>query len=439
MIHKYDINLEENTVKKEEEILYNSIRGWLLHDSSDLILEKFNYLFLKGNGCDCYQSRSALEMIISSRQGQREFNFIFNRCCQIIIYEWQINPLLKSKIPLLIKQIEAIKYHSHIQARTKRKLRSLIIEFKNSEQYLKLVRFSILVGQSTSFKKNPDPQYLRDLISQYPYLYQRYLVGEGSSYEFKKTIINLQKRSQHHYELNLSRYITYRVRLMALVRQYKAQQKTKISKKVLHPVKNPTLIKENLLEKSLHYYWGEIVKGYTHRSWAMSCRDQLAGVSTHVEFKAIINNYLSLDLNCTYSKETLLPKISEYLDVILPDIHLNQVDEFTLLRASSLLFQLLIVDGKRNCNHSLLIELINNLGIVKVVGLLLKIVLLCDKSKPYLEQRLAILFSYYELQPISKSFWLIEMFENLQLAFSVHFENVDLSLIKIIDKQEEKI
>ena len=76
--------------------------------------------------------------------------------------------------------------------------------------------------------------------------------------------------------------------------------------------------------------------------------------------------------------------------------------------------------------------MIVNMGTTEVIGLLLKLVLICPKVKPYLEQRFAILFSHYEFFAKDELTWLINCLEKLQLAFSIHFGKVDLSLVKII-------
>ena len=69
---------------------------------------------------------------------------------------------------------------------------------------------------------------------------------------------------------------------------------------------------------------------------------------------------------------------------------------------------------------------------VRTIGLLLKLVLLCGKVKPYLEQRFSILFSHYEALAEDRVPWLVKSLENLQVAFSIHFGEADFSLIQII-------
>ena len=420
------------SVKEEEKLLYSTIQEWLQKDSSEHIIEKFRYLFIKGNGCDSPQARSALETIVNYKYAKQEFNFIFNRCCQLIINEWQKNPILRLKIPLLINQIALASPAITTQLRTTKKLRLLILNFQKSEQYLKLKRLSKLIRQSHNKTPITKQITIGNLIQRYPYLYQQYLLGEDSSYEYQQTITNFQKGIQHRYELDLSRYITYRVRLVEIVRRYKENQQTKIPKKIIQPVKNPTLLSDRELNLGLRQYLGRGKNGDSSHSLASNFRARFSFFGSHQEFKKELLQYLMLGLNCQYSREVLKPKLSSYLDIILPDLHANKVDDFTLLRTSSLLFKFLVVDSVYDLNHYLFVDAIANLGVIEVIGLLLKIVLLCHKSRPYLEQRFAILFSYYEDFTQDGVSWLINALENLQLALSIHFGHIDLSLVKII-------
>ena len=432
MLKKCQLDSDHFSIEEKEKLLYNSIKEWLERDSSELIIEKFRYLFIKGNGCDCLEARQALEDIVKSKYAKAEFNFIFNRCCHLIINEWQPHPILKTKIPLLIAQISLTLPLNTAQSRTTRKLRELIINFQESEQYLKLKRLSNLIIRERESNTIDKYQTVGNLIQRYPFLQQQCLLSEDSSYEFQQTITNLQKGIQHRYELDLSRYITYRVRLVEIIRKYKADKKTKIPKRIIQPVKNPTGLSDRDLDRGLSHYIGEIANGYTYRTWALNFRDRFLYITSHQELKQRLYDYLTLGFKCQYTKEILSPKLAHYLDNILPDIHSYKVDEFTLLRTCSQLLKLLVVDSIHNIDRYLFVDMIASLGETKVIGLLLKIVLLCNKALPYLEQRFAILFSYYESFTQDGVQWLINSLENLQLALSIHFGKVDISLLKIL-------
>ena len=437
MARKYQLKQKDFSVEEEEIIIYKTIQFWLKQDSSERIIEQFRYLFIKGNGCEYPRARLALETIINLDCAQQEFNFIFSRCCQLIICEWQSNPVLRAKIPLFINQIALAKLPSSTQSRVTRKLRELVINFIESEQYSMFKRLGRLFAVSQpslpDAKQNAsNTAILSNLIIRYPYLYEVCLVGKDSSQQYKQTINKLQKKAQNRYELDLSRYITYRVRLIKIVRKYKAEKHHKIPKKAIQPVSNPTLLSDRQLDLGLRIYTGKLDSQQNLRSLAIAFRDGLSYLDSHQDFKASLLTYLTVGFDCEYSNKVIKPKLANYLDSILPNLHANKVDDFTLLRTCSLLLRFLIVDNVSQLNHHFLVEMVTQIGAIKVSSLLLKIVLICEKAKPYLEQRLGILFSHYDNTEDSRVSWLIEFLETMQLALSIHFGKVDLSLINII-------
>jgi hypothetical protein len=73
------------------------------------------------------------------------------------------------------------------------------------------------------------------------------------------------------------------------------------------------------------------------------------------------------------------------------------------------------------------VDLISNLGTVFTTGLLLKIVLICQKAKPLVENRLAMLFDRYESSRCKGVPWLVKSLETWNVAGAIHFGNVDVS------------
>lgn len=77
MLDRGQFDYDRFSIEEKEKILYDSIWQWLQRDSSELIIEKFRYLFIKGNGCNCPQARAALEAIVNSENAQQDFYFCF--------------------------------------------------------------------------------------------------------------------------------------------------------------------------------------------------------------------------------------------------------------------------------------------------------------------------------------------------------------------------
>jgi hypothetical protein len=77
-------------------------------------------------------------------------------------------------------------------------------------------------------------------------------------------------------------------------------------------------------------------------------------------------------------------------------------------------------------------DMISNMGTTKTIGLLLKLVLVCSKVKPYLEKRFSILFNHYESFTREGASWLVRSLEKVNVAFSVNFGNLDMSFLRRI-------
>ena len=416
---------------EEANKIYDHLRESLRTDSPERVIQRFRYLFLKGTGYDIHSVKSALDTIINTHYVEREFPFFLNRCCHIIINYWQKYPELKPYITQLLSQLDIVLPPGSANSKSARKLRKLIEDFQYTEQYIKLKRLGNLINQSQDNEENSG-LFVGNLIQRYPFLYQHCLLSEDSSYEFKKTIKKIQKGIQKSYELDISQYITYRVRLAEIVRKYKASNKNKVPKKLIKPVNNPTLLSDRKLSYALKKYLGKAESGYTYPELAHNFSSQINELKYYQQFKTELYEYLVSGIDSQYGKQKFNQKLYQYLQNILPDFHAQPVDEFTIMRTCSSLLKFLVVDSIKNPNYDLFVELTANFGETKVIGLLLKLLLICHKVKPYLEQRFAILFSHYESYDRTEVPWLIDSLENLQLALSIHFGKADLSLVKLL-------
>lgn len=423
------------STKQQQQQIYNHFLQSAKTEEPSIVIERFRSLFIRGTGYQENKIRDSLEAIVNAKDAEAEFHFFLNRCCHIIINRWQMYPSLKVEIPELVIQLERALPPGGAYSRTSRKLRQLVKNFQKTEHYLKLQRLARLIDgslDSNSRRIESVNNSVGDLIQRYPYLHQHCLLSEDSSEEFQETVYKIQSKIQEDYELSLSQYITNRVRLIQTVRKYKAANRTKIPKKLIQPVQNPTLLSDRELDKALRHYMGKVENNYTYRDLSRSFLTYTSQIKSYKAFKNDLYEYLISGLDPNYAQRRFNHKLYQYLDITLSDFDRREVNEFLIMRTYCQLFKLLVIDSKSNFNHNLYMDLITYLGETKTIGLLLKLVLLCSKVKPYLEKRFSLLFSYYESITEDKASWLIKSLENLQIAFSVHFGKADFSLIQII-------
>ena len=425
------------SVKKQQEDIYSHLLYCVKSESSGDVLERFNHLFIKATGYQDNRIRIALENIVDNGS-DLEFAPFFNRCCHILVNRWQMQPNTKVEIIELVELLERALPPGGVVNRLARKQRQLIKDFLTTEYFVRLQRLARLIDGSLepanrrSHRIEIVSNSVGDLIQRYPYLHQHCLVTEGSTEEFQQTVATIQAGIQSDYELNLSQYITNRVRLARLVKKYKAANRTKIPKKLIQQVENPTLLSDRELDKALRHYMGKVDRHNSYYDLSQQFLTHTAQTLSYKEFKRDLYEYIVSGLDPRFGKRRFNSKISSCLQETMTEFDNKELDEFLTMRTYCQVFKFLVVDSKGNYEHQRYLELVSYLGEVKTIGLLLKLVLLCGKVKPYLEQRFSILFSHYEAASEESAPWLVKSLENLQVAFSVHFGEADFSLIQII-------
>ncbi len=403
-----------------EQVLYDHFLDRVQRDSTETLLEDFQRLFVEGRHYHNPQVYRALEQLTQGKEAQQAFNYCFNRCCYILINRWQMSSQQQSAIPTLVdllSNLPPIRQNANYPT-TSSRIRSLIRNFAESEHYLKLQRLARLINN----KKNN--RSVGVLIDRYPYLYNYCLLSEDSSREHQRTVRKIKKQIETNFEIKLSRYLTYQLRLA----QEKRQSTTQIitpSTKIIEPVANPTLLTDKELNRSIKHFMGPVEGGYSYKSLSHNFAAQTLYAPNFQAFKDELYEYLSSSID--FGQGKFNKKLYETIKNTLPECNHQKPNEFLMLRTSSQLLNYLIVDNNQNLEHYVFIDLISNMGVTRTVGLLMKLTLICQKIKPYLEKRFSILFSHYENSSQEGVPWLVRSLENLQIAFSVNFGKVKLS------------
>lgn len=411
----------------EEQQLYDHLLYCVQVESCSQLIERFQRLFLDGARYIDPQVWLALEKVIMSKRAEQDFKFVLNRCCHILINRWQMQPQLQGAIPELVALFENPPDPARVQSRGARRLRLLVQEFAQTEQYLTLQRLSRVMSESAETTNNGS-KAIGSLIQRYPYLYEHCLLSEDSSYEHQQTVRQIQSRVQRRFELDLSQYVTYQVRRAQAIRTHSIESLDKI----IQPVKNPTLLTERELAASLKQFVGKVQGSHTYRDVAQSFLTHCSQANSYKEFKDDLYEYLTASIDPAYGKRQFNARLHDHLQSTLPQCDFQKPTEFLMVRTCSHLLNFLVVESPQRPNHFVFVDLITNLGATLTTGLLLKIVLLCRKVKPYLEKRFSILFNHYESVTRDGVPWLVNSLENLNLAFSVHFGAADLSCLKQI-------
>ncbi len=415
-----------------EQELYDYLMHAVQSHTPDELLQEFKQFLLEGRQAPTPELHQALITILKTPGVEEDFKFILNRCCHIIINRWQIHPQLQKSIPRLVELFESIPPPSLSTPRLTKLHRQLVADFSASDQYLTLQRLARVVEDDDSKKKftwNDQSVSVGQLIQRYPYLYEHCLLSEDSSFEHQQTVRQVQARIQRAFELDLSKYVMYQVRLAQLARRKHSIQD---AKQMLQGVQNPTLLTERELGTALKYFVGKPERGHSYRDLSQYFLRRTTEILSYEDFKHELFSYLISSVDQKYGKLQFNQKLYQKLQTMLPNYDHQKPNELLMMRTASQLLNFLIVESPQRPEHYVFVDMITNLGPTVTVALLLKLVLMCGKAKPHLERRFSILFSHYESQSQEGVPWLIKSLENLHIALSVHFGDADVSFLKQI-------
>ncbi|TAE60763.1 MAG: hypothetical protein EAZ76_01030 [Nostocales cyanobacterium] len=413
----------------EEQLVYQHLLHLVQMESPDQMIERFRALFIERSNYPEREIVTILDKITASKTAQEDFKFFLNRCCHILINRWYIQPQLHHHIVDLINLFDLFPNTlgvGNYRFREIRRLRELVKIFTNSEQYVVLRRFIQLVSNTPKQNNRQEKQPLVNLISRYPYLYEHCLISEDSTFEQQETVRNFQIKVQKKFEIDLSQYVTYKVRRVQILKKVPPSE----ANRILIPVHNPTLLSDSDLYSTLKQFIGKTEGNYTYQEKAQQFLKYNATNIKYHDFKDDLFEYLITSVDGKYAKGQFKQRLYSQLQNTLPDADEQKINDFLIIRTCNQLLNFLVVNSPTSPQHSTFLDLITNQGSLPTIGLLLKVVLICHKVKPHLEKRLAILFNHYENATTDMIQWLVSTLEQMNIAMSLHFGDIDLSFFK---------
>lgn len=179
---------------------------------------------------------------------------------------------------------------------------------------------------------------------------------------------------------------------------------------------------------SLRQFTGQVEVNGSYRDVAQRFKAQNCQISqTFGAFKDDLYDYVTSGIDSEYGRRQFNNLLYKHLNQTHSESDAQTLDDFLMVRTCSQLFNFLVVDTSAHPQHFVFVDLISNLGAMLTTGILLKVLLICNKVKPYLERRLSVLFDHYESATRDTVSWLVQVLENLNLALSLNFGSVDLS------------
>ena len=414
-------------IQQAEQELYQHLLSHVKEESPERLIERFRALFLQGSGYPDREVSRIVRELTALDNAPNEFNSVFNRCCHILINHWQMETRHQQAIGELIQSID-VADSRRIHSRDGRKLQALVSNFKTTEEFQTMQRLVNVVDRSKHKDKPPNERPLSSLIGRYPYLYSHSLLSDSSSYEQQQTILQLQGQRQKQYESHLTKYVAYKVKRAQLLRQ---RPELADNSRIIKPIRNPTMLSDKELYVAVKQFTGKIEGSQTYRDVAPNFVTHTSQTRTFREFKKDFYEYLISSIDESYGQRQFNDKLYQHLMATLPQSDDQKLSDFLIIRTCSQLINFLVVESPQNPNHYVLIDLLSNIGPTAVMGILLKILLICRKVRPHMEKRFSILFDHYDQSTREAVQWLVKSLENLQVALSTNFGSADMSFLDI--------
>jgi hypothetical protein len=410
-----------------EQVVYEHFLYVVKTEPPGKVLDRFRSLFIEGVNYIDSRIWTTIETLAFEKTAEQSFPLVINRCCYILVNHWQMQPSGHAAVASLVKMLGSPNDVRMTYSRIVRRLRQLLQSYLKSDDYPKLRRLNEVLNGTTGDKDTIEERPLGTLITRYPYLYQHSLVSEERTFENLETIKRVQRELRQQQETDLSHYLTYQVRRSRI----KAQLGRDAANN-LPPIANPTLLSTKELGMAFGQFAGKAEGDASYQDLSRSFVSRLQMQPSIKKFKGDLFEYIVAGVDSSYGNRSFNDRLYKTIESILPDRDRQQVDELAILRTCTHILNYLVVESPSNPQHFVFIDLVSNLGAVFTTGLLLKIVLICQKSKPLLESRLSILFTHYESSQCKGVPWLVRSLENWNVAGAIHFGTLDASSLNFL-------
>ena len=395
-----------------ESHLYSHLQQCRQNEKPDTVIERFRQLFIQAEDYEDPLVWEALIELAHHPQSDREFKYTLNRCSYTLINPWYTQPREHWAIPALVQLFEDVPEVPVAEYPTQR-IQELTLSFKRTEQYAALRNFANLfdeevVNSGAVF----DHQLVGKQLKRYPFLYDSSLLTKDSDNHQKTYVGELRRGAEVQIGIKLARYCD--------------KNQRGVDSRIL----NPTCLSQAELRQALNYYTGKVEGNRSHRDLAQMFRTYSRTVRSFRDFKEEFLEFLLAplaDVDPRFVNNNFGRALRQYLRDTLQDFDGQRLNDFIVITTCQKLLNFLVVEGRQQPIFRRFWQLLHEVGHTLTVGLLLRIVLFCTSVKPWLENRLAVLFNHHEKYACKDVPWLVDTLEHVNVALTTNFGKVGYS------------
>jgi hypothetical protein len=187
---------------------------------------------------------------------------------------------------------------------------------------------------------------------------------------------------------------------------------------------NPTRLGDEELQAALHHYTGKVNGNRSQRDMAHMFAVYSRTVRSFRDFKEEFLEYLIAPLaskDYRYDNHAFTRTLRAFVRQTLSEFDDQPPKEYTIVSFCQKLVTFVVAEGRKNLIFRRFRALIEDAGHILTLGLLLRVVLFCPRVKPWLENRMAMLFKHHEQIRCGDAVWLIDTLEHTNVALITNF------------------
>lgn len=388
----------QHNVQNDQAVIYEYLLDIVKKERPFIVLQEFKNLFINAGASNYSKAIHALYTIVVDNK-ESAFKNTLKRACYILINNWYATRQYQA-IQELIKIFSEYKEGEETPAPTLQRLRQWIVNFINSKDYEELKLF-VAKYEIKEHWTNRFTSYL--LVPQY--------VDFSNPVEQRETakIVSQQLKQQFKFELAM----------------YTARSQSAIAKN--KQIKNPTGLGDEVLRLVKAIVLRRGVFSYTNLAHIFVKQNENI---TYKDFKRNLIKYLIFDLVNKNFTNILSKNLSVQLEKVEENLDEEMLNHALLLRTCQKIGEYLITENKQDPSE-LFILLLTQGQAMNLVVVLVKMVLICNPVRAYLEACLAAVIQYYEKYPESECQWVINFLEIFKITFAIYAEDVEYNLVQM--------
>ena len=391
-------------IEQTQQRIYEFFLEIVRHKQPDDVLDDFQHLFIDFSSHKNPEIKEALNQILIA-YNEKEFFYTLKRCCYILINNWTVsnNRVYIQNLIDVFNHPSIYKQATSIKLRT---LRTWLQSFIESEEFKALRLFTINASHLSSLEQNWSNRFASYLLTaQY--------TNPTSSLEQRQAANLLSQEMKEKFKFDLAMYT-------ARLNNHSSSNHTN-----QNAHNNPTSLSSNVLN---------LVTLMLTKNSVLNCQSQSDKFLTSIknlsyyDFKVRLLEYLDFAIADPEISETVQTKLHDGLFQLKSEHHEYLVNAHLILKTAKYL-----ISQFTSTDHDNLTELfhilLHHTNPLNFVTMLLKLLLIHDSVRSYLELKIAFVIKYYSRYSESKCKSIIAFVDMLNVSLAIYASETRYNLV----------